>query len=323
MRKVKLGLQKEVSRIFTGIAVPGKKSPDPSGVAQAKTNAAGSQIPNHPAGQAQPAHPVANTPLVEPPPAVTTSQVVPPVPIAAPKTIASPSRPASEPPHPFTIPEPPQSKTPVPKSPVYERPQAHSQLYEPPARKQGVYEPPPAPSVQSSAKHQKVEIISSVPGWQTSVLKILRPLTDKFLAPKPGVSPVRQKATLALIAVLPLFFIFMITKVFIVPAKAGAKSAKTTVAAAVNNQINWQLPSPLPDNFRDPMVLGDSGRNQQGQAGPVVKGIVYSDDNPCAVVGDRIVSAGDTVNGATVVKINPGSVEFAAGDKKWSQEVER
>jgi hypothetical protein len=261
---------------------------------------------------------------------VTLSQQVvtpPPAPVLPPsgdpytKSVVSP-KPAPQTPHPFTIPEPPQSKTPAPKSPVYERPQAHSQLYEPPARKQGVYEPPPAPSVQSSAKHQKVEIISPVPGWQTSVRKILRPLTDKFLAPKPGVSPVRQKATLALIAVLPLVFIFIITKVFVVSAKAGAKSAKTTVAAAVSNKINWQLPLPLPDNFRDPMVFGSSGQNQQDQAGPVVKGIVYSEDNPCAVVGDRIVSAGDTVNGATVVKINPDSVEFAAGDKKWSQKVE-
>jgi hypothetical protein len=55
----------------------------------------------------------------------------------------------------------------------------------------------------------------------------------------------------------------------------------------------------------------------------VVKGIVYSEDNPCAVVGDRIVSAGDTVGGATVVKINPDSVEFTMGDKNWTQKVER
>ncbi|MGA2094422.1 MAG: hypothetical protein ABSH16_13620, partial [Sedimentisphaerales bacterium] len=166
-------------------------------MAQAKTNAAGSQIPNHPAGQAQPAHPVANTPLVEPQSAVAPSPKVVMPPLASvtpsqevvmppPASVVPPSgdhytksvvsaKPAPQTQRPFTIPEPPNSKTPAPKSPAYEPPKAHSPVYEPPAHKQqGVYEPPPAPSVQSSAKHQKVEIISPVPGWQTSVLKILR-----------------------------------------------------------------------------------------------------------------------------------------------------
>lgn len=53
-----------------------------------------------------------------------------------------------------------------------------------------------------------------------------------------------------------------------------------------------------------------------------VNGIIYSTDNPCAVVGSRIVSVGDVVNGATVVKINPKSVEFERDNNKWTQYVE-
>jgi hypothetical protein len=357
MGKFKLGLQKEVSRIFTGIAVPGKKSPAPSGEEQAKAGAADGKITNCPAVLKHQVPPAVHTPpavqpasvspppkdVVTPPPAVTPtqqvvtpaptaitpsqvvtpaptattpSQVVTPAPVAVPKTV-SVSKPAPQNPRPFSIPEPPQSKTPAVKSPVYE----------PSVRKQGVYESPlpSMPSAEGSAKQQKVEIISMASGWQRSVLKILRPITDKLLAPRPGISPLRQKATLVIIAILPLVLIFVLPKVFTKPAKTGTKSAKTTVAAAVNSEINWQIPPPLPENFRDPMVFGSSGQGQQEQAeaGPIVKGIVYSEDNPCAVVGERIVSAGDTVNGATVVKINPDSVEFASGDKKWSQKVER
>jgi len=339
MRKFKLGLQKEVSSIFTGIAVPGKKSPGLSGEEQVKTGAAD----DPPVVQTNQAPPAVHTPsalqppsvglppkekeVIPPPPAVTPTQqvvtppptattpspVVPPAPVNAPKTV-SVSKPAPQSPRHFSIPEPSQSNTPAVKSPVYE----------PPVRKQGVYEPPP-PSVLPAAgpaKQQKAEIISAAPGWQTAVFKILRPITDKFLTHQPGVSPLRQKATLVIIAILPLVLIFALAKVFTKPAKTGTKSAKANVAAVVNSQINWEIPPPLPENFRDPMVFGSSSQGQQVQSGPIVKGIVYSEDNPCAVVGERIVSVGDTVNGVTVVKINPDSVEFADGDKKWTQKVE-
>jgi MSHA biogenesis protein MshK len=86
------------------------------------------------------------------------------------------------------------------------------------------------------------------------------------------------------------------------------------------------MPPLYPDTLRDPMTFASSfTQNQtQAEAGRVaVKGIVYSEDNPCAVVGDRIVSVGDDVDGAKVVKITPDSVEFAIGDKTWTQKVER
>ena len=157
---------------------------------------------------------------------------------------------------------------------------------------------------------------------QSSLSKILRPITDKFLTPQPGVSPLRQKATLVIVAILPLVLIFVVAREFIKPAKTGKKSAKSNVAAAIDSQINWQIPPLLPEYFRDPMVFGSSGQDQQVQTGPIVKGIVYSEDHPCAVIGERIVSVGDTVNGVTVVKINTDSVEFTDGDKTWTQKVE-
>lgn len=350
MGKFKPGLQKEVSRIFTGISIPGKKTPDSSGVEQTKADTAGSPV--NPAGvrPAPKAPPAVHTPPVRPSVPVVPEKVVPPEPViekavvlpepvvekavvssepVVEKTIAAP-RPAPEAQHLFTIPEPPVSTE--TKSPVYEPAAQHkpanvstqtkSPVYEPPARNQAVYEPPTKTPVQSFAKHSKIEVVTPLPEKQTALLKIIQPLMAKLLAPKPGVSPGRQKATLLLIAVLPVILVFVIAKFVITPNKAGAIPVQSAaVVASVNNQIKWQVPPPLPNSFRDPMVFGAAGKNQQ-DGGIVVKGIVYSEDNPSAVVGDRIVVAGDTVGGAKIVKINPGSVEFAAGDKKWSQEVE-
>jgi hypothetical protein len=131
---------------------------------------------------------------------------------------------------------------------------------------------------------------------------------------------------------MAVVFIIVLTQVLRSPSKSAATAAKiaANATAAFNGKIDWALPPLYPENLRDPMGFAGSFAQAQNQTQaqetitrPVVKGIVYSEDNPCAVVGDRIVSAGDEVDGATVVKINPDSVEFAAGDKKWTQKVER
>jgi hypothetical protein len=63
----------------------------------------------------------------------------------------------------------------------------------------------------------------------------------------------------------------------------------------------------------------------QAEAGGLiaVKGIVYSKDNPSAVIGSQIVHEGDKVSGATIVKINEKSVDFEMNGKKWTQKVQR
>jgi hypothetical protein len=41
-----------------------------------------------------------------------------------------------------------------------------------------------------------------------------------------------------------------------------------------------------------------------------VTGIIYNQENPCAIVRDRVVHEGDTINGYKVVKIHEDRVEF-------------
>jgi hypothetical protein len=130
-----------------------------------------------------------------------------------------------------------------------------------------------------------------------------------------------------LIPVLFVVFVFVLFKVLRTPSAPSTEAANNVAASAIasfNSKIDWELPPPYPENLRDAMVFGPATQIQEeNKDRPVVKGIVYSEDNPCAVVGERIVSAGDVVQGATVVKINPDSVEFTKGDESWTQKVER
>jgi hypothetical protein len=50
-----------------------------------------------------------------------------------------------------------------------------------------------------------------------------------------------------------------------------------------------------------------------------LKGILYSEDNPSALIGETIVAEGDIIDGVKVVKINKDTVEFEKDGEKWTQ----
>jgi hypothetical protein len=50
-----------------------------------------------------------------------------------------------------------------------------------------------------------------------------------------------------------------------------------------------------------------------------LKGILYSEDNPSALIGETIVREGDIIDGVKVVKINKDTVEFEKDGEKWTQ----
>jgi type II secretory pathway component PulC len=71
------------------------------------------------------------------------------------------------------------------------------------------------------------------------------------------------------------------------------------------------------------MQIGSVTTTTDGEIGQItVKGIVYSEDNPSAIIGNEILHEGDKVSGATIVKINKNSVEFEMNGKKWSEKVQ-
>ena len=58
------------------------------------------------------------------------------------------------------------------------------------------------------------------------------------------------------------------------------------------------------------------------QSGKVtVKGILYSNDNPAAIIGNELVHVGDVVSDATVVKITKDRVVFEKRGQRWGHGV--
>ncbi|UCE98921.1 MAG: hypothetical protein JSV82_06965 [Planctomycetota bacterium] len=210
----------------------------------------------------------------------------------------------------------PQRPAPIPPAPSHMSPTK-------PKPKEPV-QPPPPPKA-TPAKQPKadvaVEIAKQIP-WQQTLEKI----KSKLFVPKPGVSTTRQKKMAILFPVLSIVLIFVLFRVLSTPSRGTNQPQgfePTNLAAGSNNKIDWQIPDPYPMRLRDPMQLGSVTIAQTETGKLTVRGIVYSEDNPSAVIDDQIVHEGDKILDATIVKINTNSVEFEINGKRWTQKVQR
>jgi hypothetical protein len=197
---------------------------------------------------------------------------------------------------------------------------------------------PPEETPQSQAEEKPpveqapapvIKIKKSRSTWLENGLQSIK---EKLFTPKPGVSPARQKATVVL---APMMFIGMVVAFYKV---LGGVSGKTTefkeikpsnAIAASAGTIDWQIPDVYPAALRDPMQFKapppppDTNDTQAVTKTQEIeiKGILYSEENPSAIIGTEILHEGGTVSGATVVKINEDSVEFEKDGKRWTQKV--
>jgi len=174
-----------------------------------------------------------------------------------------------------------------------------------------------------------VEIKSSGP---SALQQAVQRIKDKLFTPKPGVSPARQKATVVLV---PVMFIGMILAFYKVlgggsgetpPPNIITPSNNTTAAAS--SGIDWKIPELYPTTLRDPMLFKKAAviptpdnPDKTTKEEIVIKGILYSEENPSVIIGVDILHEGDEVSGATIIKINQNSVEFEMNGKKWTQKV--
>ena len=138
----------------------------------------------------------------------------------------------------------------------------------------------------------------------------------------------RQQRMLIIMTVLIPVFVFIMIMAFHSPntvnAAAKSQASAKAVAAAKKEtiEISWQPPAPWPDLPRDPMQINAvSVASQAVVSQLMVKGIVFSQNKPSAIIGDRIVFEGNTVGGALIRKINKDSVEFERDGKTWTQQV--
>jgi len=105
--------------------------------------------------------------------------------------------------------------------------------------------------------------------------------------------------------------------------------------------IAWERPAAVTGPVRNPMLrcevaaTEDEAEPEVSEASPgeaegsegafslSLTGIVYSADEPMAIVEKQIVHVGDTIGDVRVVEITKTSVEFEKEGQKWRQELKR
>ena len=200
--------------------------------------------------------------------------------------------------------------------------------------KKTVHNPPTAPAPKQSTeikppvqvkplarpkRQPDIKTPMQIPGKQ-----IWEQIQNKLLASVQGAGNKRQRTMIVMIPILLVIFIVAFTRLLSAssPKTTGPSNFEpTALTGGSKGKINWQLPEPYSTNLRDPMQYGSSTTNQT-DTDLIVKGIVYTEDTPHAVVGSQIVREGEKVSGATVVKIDKESVTFEMDGKRWTQTIQ-
>jgi hypothetical protein len=137
------------------------------------------------------------------------------------------------------------------------------------------------------------------------------------------------------VPVLAIVMIFMFRQVLSKAPRqtqgAAQEAAPLVAANPSNNEIDWQIPEPLPATMRDPIKPPDpndrGGDVQNGTATPTettaidVRDIVFSKDKPSAVINGQIVYVGHKVGDAAIVQIYKDGVEFERNGKRWVEKI--
>lgn len=216
----------------------------------------------------------------------------------------------------------PHSSIPKRQSPAPPRPPApQPQVPDAPTPWQGVAQMAMAQSPKVREVTLSNKEIKSIPSV------VSRRKKKKLHSSKPGAGSAKQKTETALLAFLMIVLVVVLTRPFRAAIKDSAASDlvdRTTggLSAKADLEIDWPQPKIYRTDIRDPMILASAKRFYVETLGPVVRGIVYSEDRPFAIIGIEMMQEGEVVQGATIVKINPDTVVFEKDGKKWTQKVE-
>ncbi len=207
--------------------------------------------------------------------------------------------------------------------------------------------PPTQTAVNTPAKAQGADVSADKPAEpevqvkekkQSKLKKQLAPIIEmakqKILTPPEGVSKQKHMTMLCLMPVLMVITLFVFGRMFLksggVKGNKNNKADTVVVPVAAKTEIAWQKPQVYPENLRDPMnensvttavVDVQNAEVVDIRSTVVVRGIVYSKDNPAAVIGTEILRVGHVVEGIKIIEINPDSVTFEKDGETWTQRV--
>ena len=236
-------------------------------------------------------------------------------------TVPGPTAPKPTVPKP-TAPEPTAPCTTVPKPKQTQYVPPTTLTADKPKPQQAAGPPPKAVPTQKPIVETTIKVIEQST-WQQTLEKI----KNRFFAPHPGPRAKKQVTMTILIPALAIVLIFVLIRTLgTEPAKPIEASGLTTASGTVNSyvKIDWKIPELYPTTLRDPMRPGSAGITFADDRANnlIVKGIVYSEQSPSAVIGDQIVHEGDKISDVTILKINRDNVEFEINGKKWTQKVQ-
>lgn len=214
----------------------------------------------------------------------------------------------------------------APKRPAYTPPELPHQNYSTAVNTSAPNPQKPVPSPPESIVSEQLKDDITIENYQQSRWQqIFQQLKARFFEEKPGVNLNKQKVMVILISLLSVVLIFMLSRSLTNPVRGTKKplpAVSAAVAAAAKDKIDWQIPDPYPETLRDPMKFSTVANVQDDTDKPIVKGIIYSEFDSSAVIGNQILRQGDQILGATIVKINKDSVEFEKKGKSWIQKVQ-
>ena len=191
----------------------------------------------------------------------------------------------------------------------------------------------PSQELKADISGDDIEEVSSdkFAALKITAKRIWEQIDNKLLTPKPGVDPVKHKATVIMVPLLFVVLIFVLRSVFGGPVSsteaAVGNNTSGKAATSSDNSIEWEIPEPYKSKSRNPLRLGPAEKSFDDEINPGqfvqldLRGILYTEDNPSAAVDGRIVYQGEKVRGVTVVKITKENVEFELNGKRWTQKV--
>ncbi len=333
-KRNKAGLHKGISSIFKGVLIPqadgGQEQESSPPPAPERTDCTG------------PKQPAPETQKTEAPKVYQATQTLPKT--APEHTVTGPKQPAQETQKPQT-PKTYQAAQTLPKAApehtAYTKPKQpapepqKTQVQKPYQVTQSLPKAAPAQKPKADTDDIKKYASEKPTTVKSDSQSFWQQIRNKLSKPKPGagVSTTKQKATVVMIPLLFIVLIFMLFRGGVFGTSAGhieapvEDTASGVATAGANTKIDWEVPAPYPTTLRDPMRLVPVETAQTSQTETrktiklIVKGILYSEGNPSAVIGNSIVHEGETIRGVSIIKISIDSVEFEMNGKRWTQKV--
>ncbi|MBN1974826.1 MAG: hypothetical protein JW787_14395 [Sedimentisphaerales bacterium] len=163
----------------------------------------------------------------------------------------------------------------------------------------------------------------------------VKKIKSKLFHGKSNAEGKRQKIMMVMIPILFVVMVFLFRQVLSKPPQSTeGNTNENDAVAGVNKssygEIEWQIPDPLPLKIRNSSASEQNTSDNPGDetiTGNIengimyVQSILYSNDNPSVVIGNKIIYLNQKVNGAAVVEIHKDYIVFEKDGKRWTQKV--